>query len=301
MAQQKTVHLVGGALIVGALTFVSAVPAQAVDSEPSPASAQTEAPSSASAVPAQAVNSEPSPASTQTEAPSSASAQAEAKPAKPTKRSKPKKRSDQEKTIKMVALGLVKLVGGDHGSAVQRVQAKLTRVGILTTATGFFDNKTAKNVGIFNEKFLRYDYGENQVITKRSWLKLRKESKTKIPRYCLKQKKVMCISKKQKVLRYLHKGRVKMALDVRFGVPGYRTRNGKFKIFRKKRNDYSVLYRSVMKFSMYFSGGQAVHWSKSFPIDGYWGGSRGCVNTRNYKLTKQLFKKVTIGTPTFIY
>jgi hypothetical protein len=201
----------------------------------------------------------------------------------------------------MVASGLAVLERGDHGPAVQQVQAKLTTVGIPTPDTGVFDKKTAKNVGIFNEKFRGYNYGENRVITRKSWLKLRKESKTKIPRYCLKQKKVMCISKKQKVLRYLHKGRVKRALDVRFGVPGYRTRNGKFKIFRKKKNDYSVLYRSVMKFSMYFSGGQAVHWSKSFPIDGYWGGSRGCVNTRKYKLTKQLFKKVTIGTPTFIY
>jgi hypothetical protein len=298
MAQHKTVGFVGGSLILGALTFVSAVPAQAVDAEPSPAAAQTAATSSASA---QAVDSESSPAAAQTAAASSASAQAKAKPAKPTKRSTPKKGSDIDITIGMVKSGKAELQRGDSGKAVSKVQQKLTEVGIITPVTGDFDKATALNVARFNEKFRNYAYKEYRVVTKKTWLKLHKESKTKIPKSCRTKPAALCASKRQKIVRYYKKGKLITALDARFGAPGFRTREGNFKIFNKIKNDFSTLYNTPMPWSMYFSGGMAFHHSVYFPKDGYEGGSHGCVNFRDKKEIIKLWKKVKIGTFTKVY
>jgi hypothetical protein len=292
MAQHKTVGFVGGSLILGALTFVSAVPAQAVDAEPSPAAEQTAATSSASA---QAVDSESSPAAAQTAAASSASAQAKAKPAKPTKR------SDIDITIGMVKSGKAELQRGDSGKAVSKVQQKLTEVGIITPVTGDFDKATALNVARFNEKFRNYAYKEYRVVTKKTWLKLHKESKTKIPKSCRTKPAALCASKRQKIVRYYKKGKLITALDARFGAPGFRTREGNFKIFNKIKNDFSTLYNTPMPWSMYFSGGMAFHHSVYFPKDGYEGGSHGCVNFRDKKEIIKLWKKVKIGTFTKVY
>ena len=42
------------------------------------------------------------------------------------------------------------------------------------------------------------------------------------------------------------------------------------------------MYGSSMPFSMFFSGGQAVHYSSDFAAVGYNGASHGCVNIRDY-------------------
>jgi hypothetical protein len=301
MAQQKTVGIVGGTLIAGAMTFVAVVPAQALESEPSPATTQAEA--STATTDANIVPTETSTASTEVNtAPTSASAaKAQASTAKPAKRSTPAKRSNAEITIAMVKSGKAELQRGDKGKAVATVQDKLTKVGIITPVTGDFDKTTAFNVARFNEKFRGFSFNENQVVTKYSWLKLRKESKTKIPRACRTKKAALCVSKQQKVVRYYKNGRLVTALDARFGAEGYRTREGNFKIFRKVKNDYSTLYKTPMPWSMYFSGGQAIHYSFFFPRDGYNGASHGCVNIRDKRGIIKLWKQVKIGTFTKVY
>jgi len=248
MAQRKTLGIVGGTLIAGAMTFVAAVPAQATASEP-----------------------------------------------------RPTKRANAEITIGMVKSGQAELQRGDKGKAVSTVQKKLTKVGIITPVTGYYDKTTALNVARFNEKFRGFEFNEDQDFTKFSWLKLRKESKTKIPRICKKKKAALCISKQQKVVRYYKKGKLVSALDARFGSADFRTRNGNFKIFRKVKDDYSTLYKTPMPWSMYFSGGQAVHYSFYFPKDGYNGASHGCVNIRDKKGIKKMWKQVKIGTFAKVY
>jgi lipoprotein-anchoring transpeptidase ErfK/SrfK len=50
-----------------------------------------------------------------------------------------------------------------------------------------------------------------------------------------------------------------------------------------------------MPYSMFFSGGQAVHYSSNFARLGYSGASHGCVNVRNKARLVQLYGEVRIG------
>ena len=53
-------------------------------------------------------------------------------------------------------------------------------------------------------------------------------------------------------------------VDARFGCASTRTREGSFKVNRKSRNHYSTIYHTPMPYAMFFSGGQAVHYSPDF-------------------------------------
>ena len=68
----------------------------------------------------------------------------------------------------------------------------------------------------------------------------------------------------------------------RFGSDELPTREGAFSVYRKSRDHVSTLYDSSMPFAMFFSGGQAVHYSSDFAAVGYDGASHGCVNVRDY-------------------
>ena len=76
-------------------------------------------------------------------------------------------------------------------------------------------------------------------------------------------------------LKYLD-GEVQVTLDARFGGNGYVTREGSFSVYRKSRDHVSSLYDTSMPFAMFFSGGQAVHYSPDFAAVGYAGASHGC-------------------------
>ncbi|MDR0945242.1 MAG: L,D-transpeptidase [Bifidobacteriaceae bacterium] len=112
---------------------------------------------------------------------------------------------------------------------------------------------------------------------------------------------VICIDKNTRELRWVVGGKVKLELDARFGCPGTDTRNGVFSVYKKSANWVSTLYHSAMPFSMFFSGGQAVHYSSDFHARGYAGCSHGCVNIRDYNGLKKLFKQVKIGTKVVVY
>ena len=53
--------------------------------------------------------------------------------------------------------------------------------------------------------------------------------------------------------------------------------------------------------TLFFSGGQAVHYSADFAARGYNGSSHGCVNVRDYNGIAWLFDQVGIGTPVIVY
>ena len=56
-----------------------------------------------------------------------------------------------------------------------------------------------------------------------------------------------------------------------------------------------------MPFAMFFSGGQAVHYSSDFAAVGYDGASHGCVNVRDYEGVAWLFDQVAIGDKVVVY
>ena len=112
---------------------------------------------------------------------------------------------------------------------------------------------------------------------------------------------VLCIDKSTRKLRYVVDGVVKMQLDVRFGAVKTATREGSFTVGWKSRNHVSKLYDSPMPFAMFFSGGQAVHYSSDFAARGYNGASHGCVNVRNLGGIKVLFDQIKVGDKVIVY
>ena len=52
---------------------------------------------------------------------------------------------------------------------------------------------------------------------------------------------------------------------------------------------------------MFFSGGQAVHYSPDFAARGYAGASHGCVNVRDLSAIKSLYSQVAVGDKVIVY
>ena len=111
----------------------------------------------------------------------------------------------------------------------------------------------------------------------------------------------LCIDKTSRSLRWVVNGKVKVTVDVRFGSAELPTREGVFSVYRKSRDHVSSLYHTSMPFAMFFSGGQAVHYSPDFAATGYNGASHGCVNVRDYNAIASLYDRVPIGTRVVIY
>ncbi len=56
-----------------------------------------------------------------------------------------------------------------------------------------------------------------------------------------------------------------------------------------------------MPYAMFFSGGQAVHYSADFAARGYNGASHGCVNVRDKGKLSALFDQVQVGDKVVVY
>ena len=76
--------------------------------------------------------------------------------------------------------------------------------------------------------------------------------------------RALCVDKTSRSLRWVIDGVVKTRFDVRFGSDELPTREGAFAVFKKSRDHVSSLYDTSMPFAMFFSGGQAVHYSPDF-------------------------------------
>ncbi len=113
--------------------------------------------------------------------------------------------------------------------------------------------------------------------------------------------RALCIDKTSRTLRWVVDGKVRSTLAVRFGASYSPTREGLFHVGWKSANHVSKLYGSAMPFAMFFSGGQAVHYSSDFAARGYYGASHGCVNVRDYDGIRSLFNQVVLGDKVVIY
>jgi hypothetical protein len=112
---------------------------------------------------------------------------------------------------------------------------------------------------------------------------------------------VLCVDKSSRTIRWVVDGEVRKTMAVRFGAAYTPTREGVFHIGWKSRDHVSTLFHTSMPFAMFFSGGQAVHYSSDFAARGYAGASHGCVNVRDYDGIKWLFGQVRVGDKVVIY
>lgn len=107
--------------------------------------------------------------------------------------------------------------------------------------------------------------------------------------------RVMCVSKSTSMLTWVIDGQPQYQFPVRFGSADLPTREGVFPVYRKAREIRSNIDQSLMPFSMFFSGGEAVHYSPNFARVGYAGNSHGCVNVRDWNGIARLYAAVNLG------
>ena len=123
----------------------------------------------------------------------------------------------------------------------------------------------------------------------------------KLPKSCTSAPKAICADKTQKILRWVVKGKIKMTVDARFGLPGTPTGEGTFSVHQRDYDHTSTLYKTWMPRALFFNGGQAVHFSPYFQRDGYNGGSHGCIGIRDMEKATWLFNQVPMGTRVYVY
>ncbi|MDV9177780.1 L,D-transpeptidase family protein [Streptomyces sp. W16] len=196
---------------------------------------------------------------------------------------------------------------GDSGSGVRELQARLRQVDWLFDGpTGTYDDLTEQAVAGFQGKRGLPKTGETDKVTWQRLLGMTHEpgkwdlylmggqpAGAPDPR-CLTGR-VLCIDKTTRTLRWMIDGRTVSTMSVRFGAQYTPTRDGVFHVYWKARNWVSTLYHSPMPYAMFFSGGQAVHYSYDFSMRGYAGGSHGCVNVRDEAAIASLFAQVRTG------
>lgn len=197
---------------------------------------------------------------------------------------------------------------GQTSSKVTELQQRLVKADVLKKKyiTGYYGNLTTKAVKKFQKK---YDIKANGKVNKKTWKKLvsktGKIKKAKKPKHvdsrCMVSGRALCIDKNTDKLYYLKNGKVKKTLDARFGCAATKTRMGTFSVLWKSRNHVSTIYGSKMPYSMFFSGGQAVHYSSDFKARGYNGCSHGCVNIRDRGALKKIFNEVRNGDRVVVY
>ncbi|MBD0745446.1 peptidoglycan-binding protein [Streptomyces sp. CBMA152] len=210
--------------------------------------------------------------------------------------------------------GKVLMASGAKGDQVKDLQARLAQVGWFDdTPSGTYGSVTSAAVRGFQDKRQLPATGSMDTAT---WQKLsamttrptREElagttvvkQKTKLDKRCMTGR-VLCISKTTRTLNWVVNGKVLSSMDVRFGSQYTPTREGTFKVFLKSKNHVSTIYHTPMPYAMFFSGGQAVHYSSDFAKRGYAGASHGCVNVRDKKKIAALFDQVKINDKVVIY
>jgi peptidoglycan hydrolase-like protein with peptidoglycan-binding domain len=201
---------------------------------------------------------------------------------------------------------------GDQGLAVRRLQARLAQLRWWTgDVTGVYDARTAEAVRGFQAKRRIPVTGE---VDRRTLDRLAAMTTrpTKVELFNIEPQgpaldprcttgRAMCVDKTSRSLRWVVDGVVRTRFDVRFGSDELPTREGAFSVFRKSRDHVSSLYDTPMPFAMFFSGGQAVHYSPDFAATGYNGASHGCVNVRDYDGIRRLFDRVRLGDKVIVY
>ena len=207
---------------------------------------------------------------------------------------------------------------GASGDKVKDLQARLKQIGWYgPDVNGDYDDATVESVKGFQGKRQLPVTGEvdqrtldrvNSMTRKPTPDELNNVKPTQKPEEngmtlddrCL-QGRVLCISKAQRKLAWVIDGQVQMTLSVRFGSDETPTRNGVFSIGWKSRDHVSTIYHTPMPYAMFFSGGQAVHYSADFAKNGYNGASHGCVNVRDKGAIASLFDQVGTGDKVVVY
>ncbi|MEU7020202.1 L,D-transpeptidase family protein [Streptomyces sp. NPDC046203] len=201
----------------------------------------------------------------------------------------------------------VLMAEGAESARVRELQARLRQAGVFGRApTGFYGSITTAAVRTFQKK---HGLPATGSVDQTTWDRLvagthrptaaeltppTTNALDKPDPRCLTGR-VLCISKESRTLAWMIDGKVVSAMDVRFGSENTPTREGTFQVEWKARDWTSTIYHTPMPYSMFFSRGQAVHYSPDFAARGYAGASHGCVNVRDRTKLARVFDQVKVG------
>ena len=204
---------------------------------------------------------------------------------------------------------------GDSGIKVRRIQARLRQIGwyfgdvtgsygpsTRTAVLGFQGKRGIPQTGIVDRRTLVLLLGMTTDPTADELANRPPDpadGRPLDPR--CRTGLALCIDKNSRSLRWVVDGKVRLTVDVRFGSAELPTREGVFSVYLKSRDHVSSLYHTSMPFAMFFSGGQAVHYSSDFAARGYAGASHGCVNVRDYDAVSWLYDQVQVGDKVVVY
>ncbi|MEC4015937.1 L,D-transpeptidase family protein [Streptomyces sp. H27-D2] len=259
-----------------------------------------------------AASGSPTPARTPTSAPPSHARSATPKPTpsreRPTTHSAPPPRSKPSPRPAPAVMAT-----GARSEQVRELQARLRQLSLFDrNPTGFYGSITAAAVSSFQRDRGLPRSGRTDAATWRTLRGLTKQPSraalrpptslpvTKPDPRCL-HGRVLCVSKNSRTLSWMKNGRTVSSMDVRFGSQYTPTREGAFQVDFKSRHHVSTLYDTPMPYAMFFSGGQAVHYSADFAARGYNGASHGCVNVRDLGKISALFQQVRAGDKVVVY
>jgi lipoprotein-anchoring transpeptidase ErfK/SrfK len=203
---------------------------------------------------------------------------------------------------------------GDTGDDVRDLQARLKQIAwYYADVTGTYGDVTATAVRGFQEK---RGFPVTGVVDRRTLDRLHEMTRVPTEAELTNQPvtnepgaldprcrtgRVLCIDKSSNTLRWMVDGRTLKTVDVRFGREEMPTREGTFSVYLKSRDHVSSIYDTPMPYAMFFSGGQAVHYSPDFAAVGYNGASHGCVNVRDQAAVAWIYDQVQIGDRVVVY
>jgi len=162
---------------------------------------------------------------------------------------------------------------------VYEVQHRLRRLGLLAaTPNGHFGPQTEAAVKAFQRRVGLRQTGR---VNYRTWQPLIRKTvrgKRAVPRACRSAGWHACYDRSRHQLNLYRNGRLHNSWLVRGGSASTPTRTGTFTVFRRSKDHRSNLYDGApMPYSQFFSGGQALHGSRSM-VNPFVGHSHGCVN-----------------------
>lgn len=192
-------------------------------------------------------------------------------------------------------------LGDTRNALAQRQLAHLGYDVPMHAVTGSYVGKPAtREITAFQKRYGVKQTGRVDSPTRKALDKY--AGSATVPKRCLTGEFTICVDKHARVTRAISgDGKVLRVMDSRFGGPGMETRNGKFEVYRHGRNHVSTDYGSKMPFSLFFSGGQAVHYSYEFASDPN-SSSHGCVGLRDWDDAEWLYERAEKpGTPVIVY
>ncbi len=221
----------------------------------------------------------------------------------------PGPRTTGSRATERLALGTGAITAAAATSRILALQQHLAWIGSSGVAlTGTLDAATGDAVRRFQAKHELAVTGRADAHTVSALARVARRGAQLDPR-CTSVPVAVCVDKTQKVLRYVENGVVLRTLDANFGPEkgekGFgtysRTREGSFTVYRRHRDHVSTGYGTPMRFSLFFDGAEAMHYSDYFRRGGYAIRSFGCVDIGSLAGAEWVFEHSPIGTPFIVY